>query len=207
MNSRVVYSQYRQRIAVSGWLLADIFVHDNGCGNADIETFHTAKLGDSQAAYLGVIIPVKADTKSLVTQNESTLCRQARLVECGTAAGLQGKQGVTLLTQLVMTGLKAFMEVCRDLAEGALRGGGIKGVHIDQMDLPRAKGFRTAKDFRDIKACLEVIQHQDEIMHARLCSLIAPLLLLESQQGVFASIMAFFTFLTADHGLIIPVKS
>ena len=159
-------------------LLEDIFIHDNGGGNAHIETFHAPKLGNPQTANFGVIDRIETDAEIFVTQNESALCRKVRLAECCAAVSFEGKQGITLLSQLVMTRLKAFMEVGRHLAKGALGRGGIKGCHVDQVDFPGAEGFRAAKDLGDIKACLEMIQRQDVIRHTRRGRLIQPLYLL-----------------------------
>ena len=77
-------------------LLADILIHDDGCGNTDIETFYAAKLGDTQTADIGEVDRVKTYAKSLVAQNKSAFQWQACLVERGVTAGLKHEQGVVL---------------------------------------------------------------------------------------------------------------
>ena len=56
-------------------LLPDIFIHYDRGSNTDIKTFHTAKLGNTQALDIGIIEGVKTDAETLIAENEGAFLR------------------------------------------------------------------------------------------------------------------------------------
>ena len=86
-------------------------------------------------------------------------------MEHAVAVGLQGKQGVILLLQRIIAIAKAIVITGGYLAKGTFGRGGVKWRNIDQVHFTGPKGFGTAKDLGNIKARLEMVQDQDEIMH------------------------------------------
>ena len=94
---------------------------------------------------------------------------------------------------------KASVKTGGYFAKGTFGRGGIKWRYIDQVNFSCAKNLGAAKYLGNIKACLEMIQYQNEIMHPGRSRLVAPLFLLVSEDGIFTTITTVFAFLAADH--------
>ena len=76
-----------------------------------------------------------------------------------------------------MTVDKRVEKARRDGLESPLRGRGIEGADVDQVDLMGTECLGAAENLGDIESRLEVIEHHNEGLLPRLCEEIAlPLL-------------------------------
>ena len=56
-------------------LLPDIFIHHDRGSNTDIKTFHTAKLGNTQAVNVGKIEEIETDAEALIAKDKGAFLR------------------------------------------------------------------------------------------------------------------------------------
>ena len=92
-----LYSGRRRSRCIT--VLLDVLVHDNGCGNTDVEALDAAILRNFQRLYFVKIFDAKTQTKFLIAENKGAFCWQLNLRKHLTGVGLQGKQGIIALGQ------------------------------------------------------------------------------------------------------------
>ena len=133
-------------------LLAQVFPHDDGCRDADVQTLYLAELGDGEGPDSGTGRDLRADAKFLVPKDEGAAFGEGRFGKGNPLDRIQRKQGVAALGQLRVTGCKAVMKAGRYPFERPHGRRRIEKIDADQMNFTGTQRFGTAKYFRNVVA-------------------------------------------------------
>ena len=135
-------------------MLLNIFIHDNGSGNTDIEALHTAILRDFQGFDFFIILQAKTQTEFFIAKYKSASGRQLNLQERFAVFRLQGKQRIFASGQILIAAVKIIVKSGGYIFEGSLGGSRIEEGSPDYVNLAGTKRVSASKNFSDVECRL-----------------------------------------------------